>query len=49
MIEIGDSKGEFPHTPHRNDNKNESGYEAPEEAIDYAVKIMKNYFESMND
>lgn len=47
MIEIGDSKGEFPATPHR--DKPDADYDTPEEAIEFAVKIMKTYFESMSD
>lgn len=49
MIEVGESKGEFPITPHKNKQKSDNDYETPNEVIDFAVSIMKTYFESMND
>jgi len=49
MMEIGEAKGEFPNTPHRDELRQHTEPDTPEEAFEFAVKIVKTYFESMND
>ena len=51
MIEVGESKGEFPTTPHRDKagKQAESEFDTPEAVLDFAVLIMKTFFDSMNE
>ena len=46
MLEIGDSKGTLPQTPHRTED--DIG-EMDSEAIDFAVRMLKTFFDTMND
>ena len=50
MIEIGDSKGNFPLTPHTEmDSKPDSKGLVPPEAKEFAYIIMKQFLLSLSD
>lgn len=51
MIEINDSKGEFPPTPHVLEYELEASYKSviPKEAKEFAQKVLKQYLLTMSD
>lgn len=52
IIEIGDSRGDLPKnlkTINENSFENEQELLTSEEVMEYTCKILKTYFESMND